>query len=811
MAMLDWDLVDDVFQGALTRPGLDREAWIAARCADHLEVAREVRTLLVAHDRAERFLEPPTAPPFTSGADALVGTRVGAYELVREIGRGGMGTVYLGRRIDGAFEHQVAVKLTHAVAPGPELARRFDAERQILAALHHRNIVTLLDGGTTAQGQPYLITEFIDGLPITEFVGRHRMGLGQRLRLFRQACGAVHAAHQHGVVHRDLKPANVLVTDDGTVKVLDFGVAKLLTASVDSPASTTRLVPLTPGYASPEQLAGAPVTTASDVYALGVVLCELLAGVPPRATDERALAGAVAPLVYGPAVRPSARAVAATGLPYPPSRLRGDLDAIVAKAMQPETGDRYGSADEFSRDVQRVLDGQPVVARQPSFGYVAAKMIRRHRTAFAVAALGLVAILGAVGVAAWQRQQATQARLVAAVRSADLRRLTGTLIVKLDEAVRTQSPTEARQLIVSEALAYLNALAADSADPTLSIELADGYLRVGGIQGDPAQSNLGDRAAAAASARRALELVEPLAEGPEADDRVFGLTIRAHRMLSTVLPAPESLAAAHRAVDVATRWHQSTTGEAPQSALASALFTLASRLPWPESRAHWEASGRAFEALLAAQPENPARMRNVALVDKYLTPLLLTTERAEATRRAERAARLDDRRLALQPSDRQTRLDAAISLSQFSDFQSGPARLAGLERSVVLREAVAREDPADRFTRAAVRRSLVLLAEARVGSGDETGARRDVARALASFAPADAQPMDDLERFWLARAHLVMAGLEARRGRLASGCNHLTRARTESAASQAVGGGEIGADLMTPVSDLLPACSPAAP
>ena len=283
-----------------------------------------------------------------------------------------MGVVYRAERVDGAFTQRVAVKLIDAPLRSPDTLRRFRAERQILATLNHPHIVTLLDGGVTDDGRAYLVMECVDGVPITAHCATHRLSLEDRLALFRALCAAVQNAHQHGIVHRDLKPANILVTAEGVPKVLDFGIAKLLDRPQEVDHTMTGApLPLTPNYASPEQLRGLPVTTASDIYALGVLLYELVAGVRPYDTSNKAFEEILHTVVDREPRRPRAALAAKDAVPYDRRRLKGDLDAIVQKAMSREPERRYGSAQELSEDIDRHLGGQPILAVEASFGYVA--------------------------------------------------------------------------------------------------------------------------------------------------------------------------------------------------------------------------------------------------------------------------------------------------------------------------------------------------------------------------------------------------------------------------------------------------------
>jgi serine/threonine-protein kinase len=343
----------------------------------------------------ELFAEAIAAGP-SERARSDVGLVIGSFRLAERIGQGGMGAVYRAERVDGAFTQRVAVKLIDAALRSPDVSRRFRAERQILAALQHPHIVTLLDGGFVEDGRAYLVMELVDGVRVTDYCFERELPLVDRLRLFRDVCAAVQEAHQHAIVHRDLKPENILVTSDGVVKVLDFGIAKLLEEPYDSPHTMTGAgQPLTPNYASPEQLRGLRVTVASDIYALGVVLYELVAGVRPYETSERTLDEVLDIVASRDPSRPSSTTdVGHRRLPYDRRLLRGNVDAIVSKAISKEPARRYASARELADDIDRHLSGQPVLAREPSFGYVALTFARRHRAAVAAAAVAALALTG---------------------------------------------------------------------------------------------------------------------------------------------------------------------------------------------------------------------------------------------------------------------------------------------------------------------------------------------------------------------------------------------------------------------------------
>jgi serine/threonine-protein kinase len=425
--------IEDVFEEALELTRDQRGAWLSGRCAGDAELRAEVEALLAAHDVASGILERrPALPASALDAEPLRDRRIGPYRVVRELGRGGMGVVYLAERVDGEYRRQVAIKLLRNSPDAEELHRRFLAERQILASLNHANIAQLLDGGTTEGELPYLVMEYVDGLPITTYCDRHRLDLPERLRLFIDVCRAVNSAHQNLVIHRDIKPGNILVTAAGQVKLLDFGIAKLLNASTGGsplPHTHTAFRVMTPDYASPEQVRGEPLTTGSDVYALGVVLYELLAGRRPYQIRTGAMRELQELVCEREPERPSTwakrssppdddgpvtPAAVATSRGTSPERLQrmleGDLDAIAMMALRKEPRRRYGSAELLAEDVGRYLDGLPVCARHPSRAYNLGKFLRRHRTAAGLGAIAAMSLIASTAVAVEQTATARRER-----------------------------------------------------------------------------------------------------------------------------------------------------------------------------------------------------------------------------------------------------------------------------------------------------------------------------------------------------------------------------------------------------------------
>jgi serine/threonine-protein kinase len=401
-----WALLEQLFAESLELPVAARAAFLARRCAGDAELRREIETLLRAHDASgvldhalhsaePAVVQPPSLPS---------GTCLGPWRVHGLIGRGGMGEVYEASRADRAFEQRAALKLLRFEAVGE--MQRFNAERRILARLEHRGIARLLDGDTTPDGRPYTVMEYVEGRSLTEYSREHRLALGQRLDLFVQVCDAVAFAHRNLVIHRDLKPDNILVAADGSVKLLDFGIAKLLDVAALPREADVTFAPFTPDYAAPEQVTGEPVTTATDIYALGVVLFELLTGERPLRMRGLPSTQALKLLIDRSAPPPSRIAEERVDAPIAARLLRGDLDAIVARCLRKEAGYRYDTVEALKRDIERHLRREPVLAREGARLYVLGRLLRRYRwPAAGLAALILTLAAGLAGTA-WQARRA---------------------------------------------------------------------------------------------------------------------------------------------------------------------------------------------------------------------------------------------------------------------------------------------------------------------------------------------------------------------------------------------------------------------
>ena len=566
-----WQQIDELLQAALALAPTKRAAYLQRACANDAALRAELESLLAEVEHDSAFLATPICN-FHRELDALAEQQFGPYRVVRELGHGGMGTVWLAKRADGQFQQQVALKLIKRGMNSDEIVRRFRHERQILASLTHSNIARLLDGGTTAEGQPYFVMEYVAGEPLDRYCENRQLSVAARLRLFLTVCAAVQHAHQKLVVHRDLKPGNILVTADGTVKLLDFGLAKLLDPThLNAELTQTGQRLLTPEYASPEQLQGGALSLASDVYALGVVLYRLLTGVRPyQLADETPQALARAIGEQEPA-RPSTR----VQQPELRRALAGDLDSIILKALRKEPAARYATVAQLAEDVERYLAGAPVRARAGTMAYRTLKFVRRHRGWMAAAALVLLTLLGGITATARQariaanerdkarlalaeanaqRQFAEQARARGEVEQrkaetarqqadAERQRAVAALVLARQEQVRAEQQqtraerrfndvrqlanwlifdfhreletlpgaTLARERLIKRALAYLDTLARDAAaDVALQREVARAYQVLGDAQGRPLRASQGAFEQSLQSYRKAQALNQAL-------------------------------------------------------------------------------------------------------------------------------------------------------------------------------------------------------------------------------------------------------------------------------------------------------------
>ena len=513
MMQREWSRVEEIFQGAVERPPGERRDFLFRACGDNTALRAEVDSLLASHDRHGSFIESairdaagalvemdaPALPP------NMVGRRLGAWRITGVIGQGGMGAVYEAVRDDEHYQQRVALKIVKGGIDTEFLRTRFRHERQILASLVHPNIARLLDGGATEEGLPWFAMERIEGRSIGEYCQENRLSIPDRLRLFRQVCSAVQYAHRNLIVHRDIKPGNILVTREGIPKLLDFGIARAVEPGLSQgdpeagAPTVTMLRMLTPDYASPEQVTGAPVTTATDVYSLGAVLYEILTGKRAHRITGSSPGEIERAVCRTDPVKPSLVA------PAFKRKLGGDLDNIVLMAMRKEPERRYSSVEQLSDDIRRYLEGLPVSARADTLRYSGGKFVRRHKVAVVAASLVVLSLLFGVLASTYEARLAQR-------RFNQVRGLANTVLFDIYDAIENlPGSTQARKLVVQTGLNYIDSLARDaSRDHSLSSELGGAYLRIGDVQGHVMTSNLGDSAGALRSYRKAQAMFETL-------------------------------------------------------------------------------------------------------------------------------------------------------------------------------------------------------------------------------------------------------------------------------------------------------------
>ncbi len=498
-----WKKVKKAFDSAAELRGADRSRFLESLEPD---TRREVEKMIAASESESRLLNDPIVD-LSEFENETLPESIGDYRIVREIARGGMGVVYEAVRETDDFRQKAAVKVIRRGMNNDIILRRFRSEQQILASLEHDNIARFLNGGRTAEGLPFYAMEFVEGVPIDEFA-RSGIALDEIIGLFREICAAVSFAHARLVIHRDLKPSNIIVTSLGKPKLLDFGIAKVLDEQAPD-GTATRLGMMTPQYASPEQIRGEKVSTLTDVYSLGVVLYQLLAGVKPYETDGKTYAEILDTISNSRPPAPSSN---------PRSEIRnrkalGDLDNIVLKAMQKDPARRYQSVEQLSEDLRRYLAGLPVIARPDTFAYRLRKFVGRNRAAAAASVVVALTLVGGIAATSWQAYRAEQQRALAEKRFRDVRAIANNVVFKYhDEIEKLPGSTAVREILVQDATAYLDGLAADSAgDAELERELGLAYLKLADVQGAIYAANTGNTAGALESYRKSIDLLERVA------------------------------------------------------------------------------------------------------------------------------------------------------------------------------------------------------------------------------------------------------------------------------------------------------------
>ena len=723
MSPENWQKIKAIFNEAVE---LD-----SAECEDLLknqadaEILAEVRKLLAA-EKHNNFAEPVANLSHLwqdERAEDFLGRQIGNYKITREIGRGGMGIVFEASRETADFSQVVALKLLKRGMDSDAMLRRFRHERQILASLEHPNIARLLDGGMTDDGLQFFALEYVKGQPLDEYCNEKDLSINERLRLFLQVCAAVSFAHSRLVVHRDLKPSNILVTENGAVKLLDFGIAKILTPDEEHKTQTvTALGMMTPAYASPEQIKGEIVSTASDIYSLGLILYELLTGIqaynfPNNRPDEIAkiicesepprpssVVSGQWSVVSGKTKNSERRATNGGQTTNPkskiqnPKSLKGDLDTIILKALRKEPARRYASVEQFAGDVQRHLDGLPVIARPDTFSYRFEKFVSRNRVSVIAGMLVFLALAGGIAATSWQAVRAERARKLAEQRFGEVRQLANNIVFKYyDEVEKLPNSTKVREMLVTDSLNYFDSLARDeNADDALKSELARAYIRIGKVQGRAYFANLGDVSGAIENYRKGINLLEPLA-AKSGDLKLQSDLINAYSDLSITLRrqgnSAESDALLRKALTLNESLVEANPDDIPLAfRLSTNYLVLGDSLPIgkgaDENIAAYRKSMAVSESILKRDP-NHVRANNIfaAAADRVATNLMELAKSADEDENPDLAKQLwqeaapivsqdveiSKKLVALQPEEtvNQAILDAAIANYGIFLSQSG--------------------------------------------------------------------------------------------------------------------------------------------
>jgi eukaryotic-like serine/threonine-protein kinase len=706
-----WAEVKALFDAARAVPADRRALWLDESAAD-ASVRAEVEALLQTYEDDPGFLE-EAAPGEQAGAVLLQrltrgieGHRIGSYRVVRELGRGGMGVVYEALRDDDGFSRRVAVKVLPPGWSSSSLADRFRFERQVLAGLDHPGIARLYDAGATDDGVPFFVMEFVDGQPVDAWCRERALTVRQAVALMVQVCEAVGHAHQNFVVHRDLKPANILVTVDGHPKLLDFGIAKMVSEEVQaSPGLTqTGQYAFTPEYASPEQVRGAAITTASDVYSLGMLLYLVTTGRPAYALTGLGPMDAMRAVCETEPAAPSAVAPQTRS-----AALRGDLDRIVLKTLRKEPADRYGTVSALIEDLRAWLDGRAVSATPATTWYRLGKALARHKVTAAAAAAVVLALMAGGVATAWQARVAQAERDKAERRFAQVRQFSRALLFDVHDALkRLPGATEPRRLLLDRAVQFLDGLATDAADDSaLALELAEAYRRLGQVQGSAQSDNLGNVAAARASFDKAARLCDAvLARAPASKPAMMVATGAYDDLANARLGAadtPGAERAYQRHAEIAARLERAFPNDpVALASVASSCVNLGLFRGRVGDRAgaqqFYQRAIRLFDALPPGKQAEVETLRMHSFALKRSAAITFSEDRLEDAERVYRQALgFDEALVARYPDNPTYRYDMTFCMSDLALIARrrkdlGQARALYL-RALQIREQALQADP----------------------------------------------------------------------------------------------------------------------
>jgi serine/threonine protein kinase len=749
-----WHRIGQLFDALVDLSPEEQTESLARECGSDHDLLTEVQRLL-QHDRASHRRLATVIQQLADAAPpeevSYTGRRLGAYRVIREIGRGGMGVVFEAVRDDDEFQKRVALKVAARAAYAPEFSSRFRHERQILARLEHPHIARLLDGGTTDDGVPFFAMEFVDGVPIHRYASDRHLSIAERIELMLQVCDAVEYAHQNLVIHRDLKPGNILVAD-GSVRLLDFGIAKLADAAqADDPH--TSLLPVTPEYCSPEQLRGEQITTRTDVYSLGLVLYELLTGERAQRLDGSSPSLLDRSAAERPLTPPSVR-VAERGERRLARHLRGDLDTIVLCATQKDPARRYASVAALAEDLRSYLAWRPIRARQHSRWYRTTRFARRHWMPLGAAAAVVLALGAGVAAATYQAQRAER-------RFEQVRGIANALMTEVHESIRhLPNSTPAQEVVVRTAVEYLDTLAREAgSDRALRLEIAEGYMKVGLLAYAMDRPSLGRPEEALANYDKARTLIDGLRTAAQDDPGVDAAASALERLNGELLHASgratEALPAFERAIGIA---EAALTRHPDDVLLLEALHDAQSAVmsqfeASPAARAASTTFLSVAQRLDARGPVTSATLGRLAVAYSIAGKLADGHNRPdEALGHYQRAVDLQTRAFELDPTNTTIRRNLMLAWSNIADHELGPLG----PNSYTGANGPARPiDPAARRRALQASRKVIEHAEWHYQRDpDNDSVRLDYAMSLGRSAPAF--PPDDPEAIALLEKSLTL-------------------------------------------------------
>jgi len=743
-----WRAVTALFDKAIGLPPVHRDAFLVSACGTDTAMLAEVRSLLDVHTDDPEYLE---VSAWDHHGDVIeeaiesqnVEERVGNYRLLRKIGSGGMGSVYLAERDDDEFRKQVAIKFIRGGALRENAIKRFRRERQILARLEHPGIARLLDGGTTSRGTPYFVMEYVEGKLLLDYCDELGMGTRSRVELFLKVCEGVEYAHERLIVHRDLKASNIIVNAEGEPKLLDFGIAKVLLPDEDGQLTLTQtgMRQFTPDYASPEQIRGDQVTTATDVYSLGVLLYEMLTGRRPFRFQSASPADILTVLLEVSPVRPSVAVTRTddiggkvirpelvvwhrrTDLRSLTRSLAGDLDNIVLKALAKAPGERYGTAAALARDLRAHLDGHIVSAQKATPGYRFNKFLQRNSWQFAAGIAVVLSLLCGLLLTTWQWRVARAERMRAEMHSRQSREMARSLIFELHEAlVNVPGTTAARALLLDRSTRFLDELSDGSSDePEVQIELAEAYRKLAAVQGDVRSENVGNRQAALATYAKALALARSAQSSSKYRERAEAIMLD---LLGDQISALRDTGDREQAASAAYDLSQLLNKSAPNESLS---LRASRALAWrqlgadhvqqgrnDEARNAYQQSKSLYESLMKEPNASNEIRSQYAYTLKRLGALAISEKRLpEAKEAYEKALALEREILAKTPDDHTLRFSITFTLSDLGYIHRENHRLDEALRlyreALQLREIALADDPNNQRARWGVASTLNYL------------------------------------------------------------------------------------------------------